>query len=116
MRIFLLLLVLSFCGCKSPVVRDAQVYAAELDFVDAAAKEQVERGKAIIEKTCVCSEVMGTVGFETRECRDLAETILVVEARMSYHTEFMRYLGGLTDERPPKDPPKVPDTNTLCPE
>lgn len=115
MRIILVLVVLSFCGCKSVAIRDAKVYSAELDFVDAAVDEQVERGKALIAKECRCSEVMGTVGFETKECQELAETVLVIEARMRYHTAFMRYLGGISEERPAKEAPKVPDTGMLCP-
>lgn len=103
-------------GCKDVVVRDAKVYRAELEFVDAAATEQVERGKAIIEAECTCEEVVGIKGFATKECQDLAETVLTIEARMTYHTNFMRYLGGLSEKRPPKEPPPVLDTNTLCPE
>lgn len=104
-----------FCGCKNATVRDAKVYTAELDFMDAVAEEQSERGKALIEKECKCSEVVGIYGFETKECHELAETTLVIEARMKYHADFMRYLGGLSKERPPREPPEVPETNTLCP-
>jgi hypothetical protein len=38
-----------------------------------------------------------------------------VKYRMKYHTEFMRYLGGLSDRRPPEKPFDVPDPSTLCP-
>jgi len=102
-------------GCKDVAVRDAKVYKAELEFVDAASDESVTRGKAVITTECTCETVMDITGFATPECNDLAETILTIEARMAYHTNFMRYLGGLSDKRPPKDPPDVPDTNTLCP-
>lgn len=101
-------------GCKKVVVRDANVYKAEIDFIDSASEEQVERGKALIAKECECAEVVGIVGFTTTECQNLAETIVVLEARMKYHTAFMRYLGGLSDDRPPKDPPDVPDASSLC--
>ena len=110
-----ILAVLFAVGCKDVAVRDAKVYKAELEFVDAAATEQVERGKALIEAECECETVMDITGFATRECNDLAETTLTIEARMGYHTNFMRYLGGLTGKRPPKDPPDIPDTNSLCP-
>jgi hypothetical protein len=101
-------------SCKA-AIRDPKVYAAELDFIDAATDEQVARGKALIQASCRCSEVMGVYGFDMIQCHELAETVLVVEARVAYHTAFMRYLGGLTKERPPKESPGIPDPNTLCP-
>jgi hypothetical protein len=100
------------CG---PAVRDKNVYEAEIEFMEAAADEQVERGIALIEKSCTCEAVAGVKGFSTEECQNLAETILVVKTRMEYHTAFMRFLGGLSDERPPEEPPEIPETNTLCP-
>lgn len=113
-----LLILLSFtliiisCG---PAVRDKDVYKAEIDFMEAAASEQVERGIALIDAMCKCESVMGERGFATAECRDLAETILVVKYRMKYHLVFMEYLGGISDRRPPKMPPEIPETNSLCP-
>lgn len=102
-------------GCKKAAVRDASVYKAELDFIDAAAEEQVERGKALIASSCKCVEIEGVKAFGTRACSELAETILVIEARMGYHTDMMRFLGGLTDKRPPEESPEIPEPETLCP-
>jgi len=102
--------------CCTPAVRDPKVYRAEIDFMEAAATEQVERGITLIGEYCTCESVGGVRGFVAASCQDLAETILVVQYRMKYHTEFMRYLGGVSTRRPPKDPPEVPDTNTLCPD
>ena len=100
------------CG---PAIRDKEVYGAEVDFMDAVAEEQIEHGIALINESCKCETIAGISGFVTEACQDLAQTIVVVQSRMKYHTSFMRYLGGLTKTRPPKEPPEVPDTNTLCP-
>jgi hypothetical protein len=116
MKFMMLFLVIGFLfgvACH-PVVRDAKVYRAELDFVDAASEETVARGKAVIASSCACEEIQGVKVFSKAECRDLAETILVVEARMGYHTAFMRFLGGVSKTEPPKDPPNVPEPETLC--
>lgn len=107
------LTMLTGCG---PAVRDKKVYRAEIDFMEAAASEQVERGIALIDSVCKCEEIADTKGFVTTECHELAETILVVKYRTRYHTEFMRYLGGISNRRPPEDPPEVPETSTLCPD
>lgn len=115
MRFFVLfVLVLSLLGCTKTVVRDAATYKEELNFFDAASEEAVTNGKALIASICECSEIEGVKGFTTVECKDLAETVLVLEARVKYHTNMMRFNSGLIDERPPEEPPVVPDANTLC--
>jgi len=106
-------IIILSCG---PSVRNSDIYNAEIDFMEAAATEQVQRGVALIDASCKCEEMMGVRGFTTTECQDLAETILVVKYRMKYHTSFMRYLGGISERRPPEIPPEVPDANALCPD
>lgn len=110
----LFVLALLLLGCNKTTVRDAATYNEELNFFDAASEEVVTNGKALIEKTCECAEIEDVKGFTTVECQDLAETILVLEARVKYHTNMMRFNSGLTEERPSEDPPVVPDANTLC--
>jgi hypothetical protein len=105
-----------FCsGCNKTSVRDAKVYNEELNFFDAASEEVVERGKKVIALNCKCSNVSGNISFTTKECKDFADTLLVLEARVNYHTDMMRFNGGLIDNRPPKNPPDIPVSNTLCP-
>lgn len=122
MRFFMVVMcmaVVSFAvGCKSKIViRDAKVYKAELDFVEAATEEMVERGEALIAESCVCEEkIVGVPMFIESECHKLAETVLVLKARMKYHLSMMRHLGGLQEERPPKEPPSVSEPSTLCKE
>jgi hypothetical protein len=115
--LFLVLLVIMgiTTSCSGTVVREADVYTAEIDFIEQATQEQVEGAKALIGDTCECREIAGVTAFETEECHALAETVVVVEARMGYHLAFMRYLGGLDEERPPETPPEVPEATTLCP-
>ncbi len=116
MRYFLLCcFALAVVGCSKPAIREATVYKAEIDFVDAATQEVVERGKAVLDTQCVCVEpVEGIKTFKTQECSQLAETVLVLDARMKYHTDYMRFLGGVSDVRPEGDAPDVPDVGTLC--
>ena len=86
------------------------------EFIDAASKEISERSQKVINLKCECEEIAGVKGFVSRECQQLAETVVVLKARMEYHTNMMRHLGGLIEDRPPKDPPEVPEPSTLCKE
>ena len=114
MKFLLFVFVLSMIGCTKTSIRDAKVYKEELNFFDSASEEVVERGKVVIASKCQCADLAGETGFATADCHELAETILALEARVKYHTDMMRFNGGLTDKRPPKDPPPVSETNTLC--
>jgi hypothetical protein len=110
-----LLTTVLLTGCHQAAVRDANVYSAEIDFVDAAIREVAERGRLLIERQCQCVSVDGVKAFLQRECYEMAETVLVLEARMVYHTAFMRYLGGLSEDKPGDAPPDIEDPVTLCP-
>ena len=114
--LFLFFLFIVVCsGCNKHIVRDAKVYAAEIAFVGSAANEQVENALALMKVSCECREPDGLpLQFVTRECLDMAQTVVVVRARMDYHLAYMQYLGGLIKERPSDVPPEVPEANTLC--
>lgn len=117
MRLFYILIVLgAIIGCKPVAVRDSEMYKMEVDFIDAATEEMIENGKGLISEKCTCSDrkIVGVDEFDSSECRSLAETIVVIEARMKYHTDLMRYLWGLSDARPPKEVPDIPDVGSLC--
>lgn len=114
MKYFLILLFL-VVGCKDVSVRNAEVYSQELDFIDAATLEHVERSKALMSIVCSCVWDGDILMFSEQECESLAETIVVLEARMQYHTNYMRYLGGLTDKQP-GDAPSIPEPIELCKE
>lgn len=104
---------LGVSACKSPVVlRDPVVYKNELTFLQMA----LEQDTALLEHhlrdgSCSCEE-----GFWTSvECEDTARNILVVQHRLDWHVAMMLYLGKQSEERPPREPPEVPDPGTLCP-
>jgi len=111
LKYILAVLILTSCGAS---VRDPEVYKSEIDFLQAASDEQVERGIELIHAKCKCADVFGVKVFETKACQDFAETLIVVKYRVKYHTDFMLYLGGLTEERPPEYPPEIPDATELC--
>lgn len=97
-------------GCKA-AVRDKGVYQAEIDFVRAASEESIDNAKAMLDEFCVCEDGE----FMSSACEDMAETVAVMDARMSYHLDFMLFLGGVSEERPPKDPPEIAPAEEFCP-
>lgn len=103
-------------GCGGSSVRDLETYSAEIVFIENASLEQVERGIALIKAECRCQTEAGIQHFTTKECFELAETVLVIKHRMLYHTSFMKYLGGMDAKRPPATPPPVPEPDSLCKE
>jgi len=113
LKVLLLLAGMVFfaVACVKVAVRDAAVYKAEVDFVAAASDEAVTNGKALLEASCACVDGRWT----TDACGDMAETVVVLESRMGYHTKFMLFLGGVTKTRPPEDPPEIPESTSLCP-
>lgn len=104
-------LVLVLAGCNEVIVRDAATYRAEVDFVEAAAADAVAGGVDVLQEECACAGGAWT----TDACARLAETVVVLRARMSYHAAFMRYLGGLSAARPSAEPPPIPASTILCP-
>lgn len=106
------LLMAGLTGCTKYVVRDQTVYQTELNQYDAWATKQAELLKGFVAAHCTCNEAQE---FTTAECKASADFILTIEARHEWHKAMSLYLAGITDERPPKDPPAIPENNTLCP-
>ncbi len=102
-------------GC-GVALREPSVYEAEVDFIDAVGDEVVRSGREVITAECECRSVEGDLYFSTRQCADLAEALVVTMTRLGYHTDFMRFLGGINDERPTEKPPIIPEATTLCPQ
>lgn len=106
-------LMMSAFGCKKPIVlRDPDVYKNEVAFLSMA----LEQDTALLEHhlsdgSCACEDDAWT----SVECEDTALNILVVRHRLAWHVAMMMYLGNQTKERPPEEPPEVPEPNTLCP-
>jgi len=113
MRTILILGILSatVAGCTRYVVRDTEVYQAELNQYDAWATKQASLLKGFVTDTCLCAGDE----FTTAECREAADFILTVEARAPWHKAMSLFLAGINDERPHQDPPKIPASSTLCP-
>lgn len=105
-----LLLMGASCG-HNAVVRDTAVYKTELNFLEQAALQNAEALKGFINNHCTCTDG----DFTDEKCLAAAKKVLVVEARVPWHKAMMLYNARLLEERPPKDPPEVPETGTLCP-
>lgn len=106
---------LGLTGCKKPavVLRDPEVYRNEIAFMQMALEQDTELLQHHLnDGSCTCEDGAWT----TVECEDTALNILVVQNRLQWHVDMMHYLGKLTEERPPEEPPEVPEPSTLCPE
>jgi len=118
-RFLLPLLLLLFCtpflmggSCGGQtVIRDATVYKTELGFMEQASMQTAETLRVFILQHCVCTDGK----FVSEACEKAAKKVLVVENRVPWHKAMALYNAGLLEERPPKDPPVVPDPSTLCP-
>ena len=109
----LVLIALALGGCTKHVVRDTVVYQTELNQYDAWATKQAALLRQGMARTEFCTCVEGK--FTDKWCADSADFSLTVEARHGWHKEMSLYLAGISEKRPPKDPPEIPASNTLCP-
>lgn len=100
-------------ACKKPIVlRDPDVYKNEIAFMQMALEQDTALLEYHLENgSCTCEEG----SWVTEECEATALNILVIKHRLDWHLAMMLYLGNMLKERPPKDPPDVPDPGTLCP-
>lgn len=107
-----LLVVLALAGCTKYVVRDTAVYQTELNQYDAWATKQAALLKGFLSEHCVCD---AEKKFTTKPCADAADFVLTIEARAEWHKAMSLFLAGITEDRPPKDPPVIPPSSSLCP-
>jgi len=94
------------------VIRDRVVYETEINFMEKASLDQAEMLAGWIKGSCTCEGGK----FSTAQCTKSAETVVAIQARIPWHKAMSRYNAGLDEERPPKDPPTIPEATTLCPE
>jgi hypothetical protein len=113
------LLLASICvaatGCKKPgvVLRDPEVYKNEITFFQMALEQDTDLlAEHLADGTCSCDD-SGT--WNNVLCEDTALNVLVIQHRLQYHVDLALYNAGMKEERPPKDPPEVPEPSTLCP-
>jgi len=105
---------LGLTGCKKGgvVLRDPQVYKNEVAFMQMGLEQDTELLRYHLEKgSCSCADGE----WASVECEDTALNILVMEHRLQYHVDLMLYNAKLTEERPPAEPPEVPEPSSLCP-
>lgn len=114
MRRLILFLFLGFglTGCTKYVVRDTVTYQVELEQYDTWATRQAGLLREFVAEHCSCDAERK---FTTTRCADAADFILTVESRHAWHKAMSLYLAGITDTRPPKEPPVIPESKTLCP-
>lgn len=96
------------CG-HSRVVRDADVYQAEIDQYDRWAVRQAALLRDFVSSECACVDGR----FEAPRCSDAADWLLTVETRHAWHRQMSLFNAGLLDERPPARPPNIPPSR--CP-
>jgi hypothetical protein len=101
-------LVLTGCPHKT-VLRDAEVYRAEVNQYDSWATQQSKYLRGFIEAHCTCEEG----AFADSDCSKAADFVLTIEARHAWHLDMSLYNASLLDERPAETPPVIADL--VCP-
>jgi len=101
-------------GCKKPgvVLRDPEVYRAEVEFLQITIEQDTELlVEHISDGSCSCEDGE----WNNEVCETSALNVVVMQARLQWHVDMMMFLGNLSQENP-GDEPEVPDPSTLCPE
>ena len=102
------LVALAGCG-HSRVVRDAEVYRAELDQYDRWAVQQAALLRSFVSSECSCTDGQ----FGEARCAEAADWLLTVEARHVWHRQMALFNAGVVEARPPTSPPPIPPST--CP-
>lgn len=109
-KVIALVVVLGALGCHE-VVRDEATYRAEVTFMTTAAMQEAASLVMMVKSYCRCTNGK----FTTPECDIAARRALVIQTRIPWHKDMMLYNARLSEERPPSDPPTVPQAASLCP-
>lgn len=109
--LFLVVLLLTAGSCQEQVVRESVVYETELAFFEKASQEQSRLLQRFVREDCSCSNGK----FNTAYCEQVAENLVVVNARMQWHLDMARYNANIIAKRPQKNPPAIPAPESLCP-
>jgi len=107
-----LLLLAGVFSCTPRIVREKATYKVELEFFRQVAVQTADALDGFVQSTCQCSS---DGNFTSLECSNAARKVLLIRARIDWHTNMALWNAGLLDERPPVDPPTIPGTQTLCP-
>jgi len=105
-----MLFTLLLTGCLNKViVREPQVYKAEIQQWDNWAVKQSELMKGFMVSSCTCKDEKS---FNEKECNLAADYILTIEARSEWHKQKALSLAELVD-KPADNPPSIPEIT--CP-
>lgn len=106
-----LLVLLTLNGCTPTIVREANVYRAEMTWYTQAAVEQARYLEWSLPQHCTCTERK----FDDPQCEKAAKTALTAKTRAPWHTAMALFNAGMVAERPSETPPEIPVAETLCP-
>ena len=99
------MLYMLLIGCLNKViVREPQVYTAEINQWDNWAVKQSELMKTFMESSCTCKDANS---FNEPDCNLAADYILTIEARSEWHKQKALSLADLA-EKPADNPPEIP--------
>lgn len=102
------MVILSGCS-HDRVVRDADVYRAELEQYDRWAVRQAALLRDFVSSECACVDGR----FDPGRCADAADWLLTVETRHAWHLQMALFNAGLVEVRPPASPTPIPPN--ACP-
>jgi len=113
-RMLIGLLLILCTGCpKNNVIRNTEVYKAELTQWDNWAVRQAGYLRHFVESNCACESEAEGPQFQDALCEEAADWLLTVEARHEWHKQLALYNAYLIEEEPSQTPPVIP--HSTCP-
>jgi len=110
MRTLFFPFLILFMGCGTKVIlRDTNVYTAELDQYHKWATVQAAHLRTFIEEHCECESDAEGPQFSDPKCEEAADYVLTIEARADWHKQMSLWNAGLSkpDQEPAKTPPDI---------
>ena len=98
--------------CGKSVVRDSSTFQTELAYNELVTTTLVGHLGKWVAAECKCDDAGK---FTTELCQKSAKDLLAAKARGPWHKAMSLFNAGITEKRPDKTPPKVPEAKTLCP-
>ncbi len=99
---------LATSACGGFTARNAAAYKTDLALYDVWVLQQARLLRMFV-ASCTCADGK----FIDPACAEAAEHVVVVDARRDWHMGMTLYNAGLSDDRPPKEPPIIPPSS--CP-
>jgi len=110
MRTLLLpvLVLLMGCGPKA-ILRDANVYKAEVDQYHKWATVQASHLRGFVTDHCECQSDADGPQFKDPKCEEAADYVLTIEARADWQKQMSLWNAGMLkpDQEPAKMPPDI---------